>query len=156
MLLFRRVRVPRASIQLCDARDFVSSTSGVSLVSTRCVFARLTRSWAHFSISHEKETEGKAPIEDQDDTSGVVDQDGGDLFGDLAAETTKITKAAPPFLPTNKEAENTKIQPSSAAYSPEKKVQFEDLLSRLESRAGKSLQCTTTSQTNNLLALIPR
>ena len=87
---------------------------------------------------------GRAAVEDQDDELGFADQDGGDLFGDLAAETAKVTNAVPPILPTHKGAEKTEIEPRAAAYSPEKTAQFEDLLSRLENRAGKSLECTVT------------
>jgi len=95
-----------------------------------------------------KKQKGKAAVEDQDDEFvGLEDQDnGGDLFGDLAAETTKTTKAKPPVPPIRKEPEETKIQPTVGAYSQEKKVQFEDLLSRLENRVGKSLECTTVNR----------
>ena len=94
-----------------------------------------------------KKQKGKAAVEGQDDEFSREDQDaGGDLFGDLAAETTKTTKAKSPVPPTHKEPEETKIQPTMGAYSQEKKVQFEDLLSRLENRVGKSLECTTVNR----------
>jgi hypothetical protein len=93
-----------------------------------------------------KKQKGKATIEDQDQDDEFGRDDGGDLFGDLAAETTKTTKAIPPILPTHKEPEETKTRPTAGAYSQEKKVQFEDVLSRLENRVGKSLECTTVNR----------
>lgn len=90
-----------------------------------------------------KKQKGKAAIDGQDDEFGLEDQGGGDLFGDLAAETTKTAKARPPIPPIHKDTEATKIQPTAAGYSHQKKVQFEDYLSRLENKVGKSLECTT-------------
>ena len=86
-----------------------------------------------------KKQKGKVVAEGQDDGFGFEAQDGGDLFGDLAAEASKTTKAALPVLSTPKEAVKANIHPSSAAYSTEKKAQFEELLSQLENKAGKSI-----------------
>jgi len=89
-----------------------------------------------------KKQKGKAAAEDQDDEFGFEDRDGGDLFSDLAAGATETTKAAPPIMSTPKEAVKPKFQPNAGAYSPEKKVQFEELFSRLENKAGKSVGST--------------
>ena len=147
MLLFRRVHIPGAPGQHCDERDFclfnVGSFIRLYLVGFRVSHARLG------SLSQsvmKKKQKGKATIEDQDDELSFQGQDGGDLFGDLAAETSKTTKPPPPISSTHKEAEKTEIRPTAAAYSPEKKVQFEDLLSRLENRVGKSLEHTTADR----------
>lgn len=129
----------RARFLSLQCREFHSSLSGG--------FSRISREVGLTSQSvMKKKQKGKATIEDQDDEFSFQGQDGGDLFGDLAAETSKTTKAPPPILPTHKEAEKTEIRPTAAAYSPEKKVQFEDLLSRLENRVGKSLEHTTTDR----------
>lgn len=103
-----------------------------------------------------KKQKGQATAQDQGDESGFEDEDGGDLFGDLATEAAKPAKAAPPILPTPKEAERTKIQPRVAVYSPEKKVQFEELFSRLENMAGKSLESVQSPGLNSLLTRILR
>jgi hypothetical protein len=87
---------------------------------------------------------GKAAIEDQDEL-GFEDQDGGDLFGDLAVETTTPAKAAPQTQFSPQEVEKTDTQPRATTYSPEKKVKFDELFSRLEDRAGKSLGGTITN-----------
>ena len=88
-----------------------------------------------------KKQKGKAVSEDQDDQLGFEAQDDGDLFGDLAAEATKTTKAAPSIPSTPKEAVKTNTQPNTATYSSEKKAQFEELFSRLENKAGMSTEC---------------
>ena len=139
------ITLRRARFLSLQRRDFHSSLrGGVSRVSRE---ARLTSQ----SVLKKKQ-KGKAATNDQDDEFGLQGQDGGDLFGDLAAESTKTAKAPPPISPTHEEVEKTEMRPTTASYSPEKKVQFEDLLSQLENkdgsrlknRVGKSLECTIT------------
>ncbi len=129
----------RARFSSLHRRDFHSSLPGA--------FSRVS---CEAGLTSEpvlkKKQKGKAAVDDQDDEFGLQGQDGGDLFGDLAAESTKTARAPPPIPPTHKEVDKTEIRPTTAAYSPEKKVQFEDLLSQLENRAGKSLQCTITDR----------
>jgi hypothetical protein len=114
-------------------RDFHSSLPGK--------FSRVSReAGLTLRLAMKKKQKGKAVAEGQDDGFGFEAQDGGDLFGDLAAEATKTTKAAPPILSTPKEAVKVNIQPNAAAYSPEKKARFEELFSQLENKAGKSIE----------------
>ena len=129
----------RARFLSLQRREFHSSLSGG--------FLRVSREAGLTSQSvMKKKQKGKAAIEDQDDEFSLGGQDSGDLFGDLAAETTKTTKAPSPVPPTYKEVEKTEIRPTAAGYSPEKKVQFEDLLSRLENRVGKSFEYAITGR----------
>lgn len=116
-------------------------------------FSRVSREAGLTSQSVlKKKQKGKAAIDDQDNEFNLQGQDGGDLFGDLAAESTKTAKAQPPIPSTHEEVDKTEIRPTTAVYSPEKKAQFEDLLSRLENgdgsglknRVGKSPECTIT------------
>jgi len=128
----RRARLP--SVQ---RREFHSSLPGR--------FSRVSREAGLTSLSAmKKKQKGKAHTEDQDGEFGFDDQGGGDLFGELAAEAIKTTEAVPPILPTPKEVEKANLPPTAVAHSPEKKDKFEELFSRLENRAGRSLECTVT------------
>ena len=141
------------STRLCS-RSFDKALRPARILSLQCqelhssLPGRCSRVLCEAELTHplamKQKQKQKAAIEDQADEPGFEDQNGGDLFGDLAAEATKAAKAALPIQTIPQKAEKPKTQPRAAGYSPEKKAQFDELFSRIENRAGKSLGCSIT------------